>query len=332
MLNDDELEAENEDVSLETDDEEAVASDVEKEEEEIDNEEEVLDEEEEDEIDKKEEKINKKKETVGNEKKENNIKSPLPDIVEKKIQTSSVQSVIQERISTLPLLMEDTSHSNVVHQRLSPTGSDKHALPQISTNPIVGEQDKRIRSSHQSKKSTLANPSVDYVVGDYPYPPDATKVLSGVPPSSVHVNSFNRPPVTVSNSAGGFKTMTVTASPTSNFLTTPYRTSNKVITDTIVAMPTSPAYHPPQVQRVYESPVQTSYSSYPVDYAASETPLPPPPPTAAFRNVGPLPSNDLSSLPTTMTQQSAIPTTGGESEFGGLVSYFSSQQEDDFDA
>jgi hypothetical protein len=184
-------------------------------------------------------------------------------------------------------------------------------------------------------ESPLPNPSVDYGGSGYPYPSDATKVVAStvVPPSQpVHQAAFNRPPVVAAAvGAAGFKPMAGVPPP--GCFPAQYRVPNKMAPTGYVA---------PQVRQLYQSvppPPQQSratYSQYPIDYAATGTPLPSPlPPTVSFRNVvvAPPPSHEhlpMQPLPPPVTQQQSV-VISGDSEFGGLVSYFSSQQEDDFD-
>lgn len=134
----------------------------------------------------------------------------------------------------------------------------------------------------------------------------------------------NRPPLTHS---AGFKPGT---SPT----VVAYR-SNKFP----LGPPASSTYQPPagppgaavSVQQVhYQAPPPANYS-YPIDYVV------PPPPTVAFRNIAVAPppqSHETLPLPPIvgLHPPSQLSQAAGDSEFGGLVSYFSSQQEDDFDA
>lgn len=255
--------------------------------------------------------------------------------------TAVTQSVIKEPTNITPVSsgspVIDLIQDKNVHQRLLPSAveeavqTNNQSLPQLS----VGTSDKCKRLPHQLKKSPSPNPSVD--CGDsYPYPPDATKVVSAVPPASIHV-AFNKP---AGAATDGFKLMTATVpSPLSpdgfSDTPTPYRGPNKIAAAPAVAVPTPPGYLPPQVQQVYQAPLPANYSPYPIDYAAPGAPLPPPPPpTIPFRNVVVIPpsSHDTPVLVQTHQQSAIGPVAGsGDSEFGGLVSYFSSQQEDDFD-
>lgn len=338
VLNDEELEVENEDQKFETDDEDAVSSNEEKnEDEESDEEEETVCEEEAN--DKKsvvEEKMEKKDDT----KPKTTTTVPLQTAVKSQtVTTPVVQSVIREPPTVmLSPMTTDKSDSNIIHQRLSPEVTNKQALPQLpfDSSKTVKALDKR---KQQVKKCPLPNPPVDYAGGGcYPCP-DATQVDSIVPSSPIHTASvsYNRPHVTVSTSAGKFKPVGTVAPPPSGFLAGPYRTTNKIVTEAVTAsVPSSRAYLPPQVSQVYQAPLPNNYSSYPIDYAAVGTPLPPPPPAIPFRNMVVMPTQlheNHPPLPTTViTQQHSVPSAGGDSEFGGLVSYFSSQQEDDFDS
>lgn len=317
VLNDEELEAENEDHNLELDDEEddPVVSNEE-------NDEEVVEEEEDD---------PKPKETSITQK----FAATLPSAV--------TQSVIKQptniaSVSTSSPVIDLIQDKNV-HQRLLPSAvegavqTSNQSLPQLS----VGRSDKCKRLPHQLKKSPSPNPSMD-CSDSYPYPPDASKVDSVVPPASIHV-AFNKP---AGAATDGFKLLTANVqsslSPDGFSATpTPYRGANKITAAPTVAVPTPPCYLPPQVQQVYQAPLSANYSPYPIDYVAPGAPMPqppPPPPAIPFRNVVVAPpSSHDTSVPVQTHQQSAIGSVAGsgDSEFGGLVSYFSSQQEDDFD-
>lgn len=340
VLNDEELEVENEDQNLETDDEDEVASNEEKNED-------GTDEEEEEEETVCEEEADGDEEAVGEEKKgkKDNVKPKTPTTIPFQTavktltaNTAVVQSVIQEPTIKSPPMITDKSRPNIICQRLSPEVTNKQPLPQLPVNSskIVETLDKRKK---QIKKCSSPNPPVDCVGDDcYPCPPDATQVVSAVPSSSIHEVSvsYNRSHVTVSTLARGLKPIGTTGPPTSGFLAGPYRTTNNIVTEAVTAsVPSSSAYLPPQVSPVYQAPLPTNYSSYPIDYAVAGTPLPPPPPTIPFRNVVVTPTqlHETHPLPptTVITQQSTVTSAGGDSEFGGLVSYFSSQQEDDFD-
>lgn len=343
MLNDEELEVENEDQNLETDDEDEVVSNEENNEDETDKEKEEEEEETvcEEEADGDEEAVSEEKE---GKKDYENPKTPttIPLQTAVKSQTANtavVQSVIREPTIISPPKITDKSRPNIICQQLSPEVTNKQALPQLPVNSskIVETLDKRKK---QVKKCPSPNPPLDCVGDDcYPCPPDATQVVSAVPSSSIHEVSvsYNRPPVTVSTLARGLKPIGTTGPPTSGFLAGPYRTTNNIATEAVIAsVPSSSTYLPPQVSPVYQAPLPTNYSSYPIDYVVSGTPLPPPPPTIPFRNVVVTPTQLHETHPppptTVIAQQPSVTSAGGDSEFGGLVSYFSSQQEDDFDA
>lgn len=337
VLNEEELEAENEDQNLEVE-EEVMASNDEKDEE-LD-EEDVGEEEDEDEEedDEEEEEDGQKAATAA---------VPLAPQMAVKSALTNVQSVIRGPPPAIPVsstpslvgFVQDPQQN--VHQRLlppvigaTPTQTIKQILPPLSVvdSTVVGTLDKRKRPSQSLKKSLSPNSSVDYGgSSSYPFPPDATKVVlpSHSLPPSVHV-PYNRPPVTT----GGFKPMAAAQPPPGGFPVTsaPYRAANKMSTAEISAPPAylPPQQQPSQVQQVYQTPpLPANYSPYPIDYVNAGTPLPPPPPTIAFRNVVTAPTSHEPLPPAPPTHQSA--TTRGDSEFGGLVSYFSSQQEDDFD-
>jgi len=334
VLNDEELEAENEDHTLEVDEEDALISNDEKDEE---DDEEAVDEEEENEDE--EEEINPKLAISTSGPAASNVAHQT--VVKLPPQSAVVQSVIREPLSSNPVSVEP---HHGAHPRLLPPAvtqrSDKQALSPV-VDPNQGSPDKRKRPQHQPKKCPSPNPLVDFGAGaGYPYAPDATKVaVSAVPPSPAHV-AYIRPPVAVSAAAGVFKTMVPRTAGDVGFpvAPVPYRTAVNKMTGPAAYLPPPPP--PTQVQQVYQAPTpqpqppSTSYSPYPIDYATTGAPLPPPPPTIAFRNVlvAP-PSHEHALLPSTtqQQQQQQSATGGGDSEFGGLVSYFSSQQEDDFD-
>lgn len=343
MLNDEELEIENEDRNLEVDDDDTVASNEEKDEE-------------------AEEEAEVASAVVDEENEEEDSPKPAIAIIAQPMDaklppiTAIVQSVIKEPITTTSVInITEDLPSHTIHQRLLPPvakiacrDTDKQIQPHLSVDPVVvGMPEKRKRPSNQLKKSP--SPSVDYSNsgGIYPYPLGATNVVSAVPPiSSIHV-AYNRPsdvsagelkplPVTLADppsslvgGSGGFSTASAT-----------YRIGNKIIAPPVTTtISTSPAYQLPPQQVYNQAPLQSAnYSPYPIDYVTPGTQLPPPPPAIAFRNVivasPPLTSSHEPSLPSVQQQQSTITTgmvAGGDSEFGGLVSYFSSQQEDDFD-
>lgn len=326
VLNDEELEAEKEEV----DDEESVANNEEKD----DDEEEDDDSGEENEDQKEEEtKIRDLKPKVV-------LDMPQPVVI--KPLSSNVQSVIKETqskasVSSNPAVVDCVQEPNhIVNQRLLPSSTTAEtaslAIKQ-ETSDLVGTPEKRKRQPHLLKKALSPNLPVDFGgSGGYPHPPDATKVVSTSPP--IH-GVYNRPPLqgglppTGTDTTVGFKPLVVTQPPGSFPVppTVPYRTVNKIASST-VTVPAPPAYLPAQVQQVYQAPPPPpdGYSPYPINYSAANVPLPPPPPAIAFRNVvAPSPQE-----PTLLTQQPAG-VVSGDSEFGGLVSYFSSQQEDDFD-
>lgn len=325
-MNDEELEAENDDHNLEVDDEDTVASNEEKYEEDVDNEEVVDDEEVEDEED---------------DQKPQNKAVTSPSL--------NVQSGITESIATPVLvssrgpIVSDFDSHHIVQQRLLPStevitlANTKLESPQSS---LVGTTGKRKRPLHQLKKHPSPNPhSVDFSGSGYPYLPDATKVMpSSIPPMQIGYSGGPLPqestPSVTTTASGGFKSMTVVPLPPVGFPATspaPYRSANKVTVETAaVSAPQPPTYLTPQVQQVYQTAPPANYSSYPIDYATTTAQLPPSS-TVAFRNVVATPSSSLELPLMPTTQQSAGVTTGGDSEFGGLVSYFSSQQEDDFD-
>ncbi|XP_022181216.1 remodeling and spacing factor 1 [Myzus persicae] len=339
VLNDEELEVENEDHTLEVDEDDAIASNDEKDEDDDVYEEEAVDEEEEDEDE--EEEVDTKLAISSSAPAESHVahravvKPPPPPAV--------VQSVIREPVSSSssdPVTVEP--HTSA-HPRLFPQAvvqrSDKQVLSPV-VDPEQGSPDKRKRSQHQPKKCPSPNPVVDYGgSAGYPYAPDATKVaVSPVPPLPAHV-AYIRPPAVVSAAAGVFKTMVPRTAGDVGFpvAPVPYRTGANKMTGPASYLPPPP---PPQVQQVYQAPTpqpqpqpsSTSYSPYPIDYAVTGAPLPPPPPTIAFRNVVVAPpSHEHAPLLPSTTQQQQSATGAGDSEFGGLVSYFSSQQEDDFD-
>lgn len=318
---------------METDEEDTVVSNEENKEETDDEKEEVVD---------KEEEVVDKDDNGGKEEEEENslIQTTSATVLHKIVKSPSVnsaviQSVIREPITTV------NPRPNPVHQRLLPEMSDKQISPQLPINASTTAEtlDKRKRLVHQQKKCPSPNPPVDYVSGGcYPCPPDATKVVTTVPTlSAQHTASYNRTSITVSNPAGGFKPMVAVTLPSQGgLLAAPYRTTHKNVSETVSSVTSSPAYQTQQVQQVYQAPMPTNYSSYPIDYASTGTTLPPPlPPSIPFRNVVVAPAQlhepQLPPTTTLITQQPSVLTTGGESEFGGLVSYFSSQQEDDFD-
>jgi len=330
VLNDEELEAENEDHTLEVDEDDALASNDEKDEEDV-YDEEAVDEEEEDEDE--EEEVNPKLAISSSGPSASNVAHQT--VVKLPPLSAVVQSVIREPLSSSssdPVAAEP--HHGAYPRLLPPAVAqrlDKQAL----------SPDKRKRPpQHQPKKCPSPNPLVDFGAGaGYPYAPDATKVaVSAVPPSPAHV-AYIRPPAAVSAAAAGvFKTMVPRTAGDVGFpvAPVPYRTAANKMTGPAAYLSPPP---PPQVQQVYQAPTPpqpqpppTSYSQYPIDYAATGAPLPPPPPTIAFRNVlvAP-PSHEHALLPSATQQQQQQQSGGGDSEFGGLVSYFSSQQEDDFD-
>jgi len=335
VLNDEELEAENEDHTLEVDEDDALASNDEKDEE---DDEEAVDEEEEDEDE--EEEVNPKLVISSSGPPASNVAHQT--VVKLPPLSAVVQSVIREPLSSSPSDPVASEPHHGAHPRLLPPAvaqrSDKQAL-----SPIVdlnqGSPDKRKRPpQHQPKKCTSPNPLVDFGVGTgYPYAPDATKVaVSAVPPSPAHV-AYIRPPAAVSAAAGVFKTMVPRTAGDVGFPVSPvpYRTAANKMTGPAAYLSPQP---PPQVQQVYQAPTppqpqppSTSYSPYPIDYATTGAPLPPPPPTIAYRNVLVAPPSHEHALLPSATQQQQSATGTGDSEFGGLVSYFSSQQEDDFD-
>lgn len=349
-MNDEELEVENEDHTLEEEVDDTVASNEEKDDDEDD---EVGEEEEED--DEEEDPklaISSSAVPAAVPSYQTVAKLPSPSAV-----PAVVQSVIREPVSSSSssssgdpaepahytphprLLPPPVAAAAAVVQRL-----DKQESSSSVADPGHGSPaDKRKRPQHQPKKCPSPNPlqQVDYGGGaGYPYAPDATKVtaVSAVPPSP----AYARPPP-----AGGvFKTMVAhppRAAGDMGFAAAvpvppPYRTpANK--------MAGPPAYLPPQVQppqQIYQAPTSTApppsqppsvgYSPYPIDYAGTGASLPPPPPLIPFRNVVVAPPvHEHALLPpgTTHPQQQSV--AGEVSEFGGLVSYFSSQQEDDFD-
>lgn len=340
VLNEEELEAENEDQNLEVE-EDVLASNDEKDEE-LD-EEDVVEEEDEEEEEEGEEDEPKLAAAVAAA-----DVVPLAPQIAVKSPFTNVQSVIKGPPSTAPIsstpssvatdFVQDSQQN--IHQRLlppiigaTPAQTTKQLLPPLSVvdSTVVGTLDKRKRPSQPLKKSPSPNSSVDYGGNSsYPFPPDATKVVlsSHSLPPPVHV-PYNRPPTTT----GGFKPMAAAQPPPGGFPVTsvPYRTVNKIPTAAVSAPPAYiPQQQPSQVQQVYQAPpLPANYSPYPIDYANAGTPLPPPPPTITFRNVVTAPTSHEPLPPVPPTQQSA--TAGGDSEFGGLVSYFSSQQEDDFD-
>lgn len=338
MLNDEELEAENEDHTLEVDEDDALASNDEKDEEDV-YDEEAVDEEEENDDEDEEEEVNPKLAAISSS-------GPAASdfahqtVVKLPPQSAIVQSVIREPLSSPSSNPVAVEPHHGVHPRLLPPAiaqqSDKPALSPV-IDPNQGSPDKRKRPQHQPKKCPSPNPMVDFGAdAGYPYAPDATKVaVSAVPPSPAHV-AYIRPPATVSAAAVGvFKTMVPRTAGDVGFppvAPVPYRTAANKMTGPAAYLPPPP---PPQVQQVYQAPTpqpqlpSTSYSPYPIDYASTGAPLPPPPPTIAFRNVLVGPHEPALVPGATQQQQSAA--GGGDSEFGGLVSYFSSQQEDDFD-
>ncbi|KAL4090428.1 hypothetical protein QTP88_025264 [Uroleucon formosanum] len=338
VLNDEELEAENEDHTLEVDEDDALASNDEKDEEDV-YEEEAVDEEEENDDEDEEEEVNPKLAAISSsEPAASNFAHQT--VVKLPPQSAVVQSVIREPLSlpsSNPVAVEP---HHGAHPRLLPPAvaqrSDKTALSPV-IDPNQGSPDKRKRPQHQPKKCPSPNPMVDFGAGaGYPYAPDATKVaVSAVPPSSAHV-AYIRPPIAVSAAAAGvFKTMVPQTAGDVGFppvAPVPYRTAANKMTGPAAYLHPPPL---PQVQQVYQAPTpqpqlpSTSYSPYPIDYASTGAPLPPPPPTIAFRNVLVGPHEHTLVPGATQQQQSAA--GGGDSEFGGLVSYFSSQQEDDFD-
>jgi len=332
VLNDEELEAENEDRNLEIDDEDTIASNEEKDEDE--EEEEEVDDEEVGDEEEEEEEEDSKDDTSSKLKNETTVIQPsvvkLPPAV-----TAVPQSVIQKPITTTPLAALEECRP-ILHQRLLPVENDKQTLPQLSVDPVVvGTLDKQLkRIPHQPKKCPSPNPPVDYAGGGcYPCPPDATKVVSAIPPPPIQPVVYNKQSASVLTSTGGFKSTTTTIpQPPSSFHPTPYRMANKIAPETVsAAVPTLPVYHPPQVQQVYQAPLRTNYSPFPIDYATAGVPLPPPSTAIPIRNVVIAPTPPQETLPMTTLHQNLITTVGGDSEFGGLVSYFSSQQEDDFD-
>lgn len=323
VVNDEELEAENEDRNLEVDDEEEeedqVVSNEEKDEEAVDEEEE------------KEEEVSPKPKTAS-----------VPQLTMTSPSTTVSQSVIKiptttTPVSSIPLVIDSIQDDNL-HQRVLPSVIEDAVQANTKSPSQLSDEtpDKCKRLPHQLKKSLSPSPSVD-CGGSYLYPADAIKVVSTVPPSPIHV-PYNKPSGAVTE---GFKLMTATVPSSlapSGFSVTPahYRGTNKTIAPPVVVS-APPEYLPPpqvQVQSVYQAPLTANYSPYPIDYVAPGAPLPVPPPVIAFRNVVVTPPiSHETPLPPQMHQQ---PSTGsvagtGDSEFGGLVSYFSSQQEDDFD-
>lgn len=331
------MEVENEDQTLEVDEDDAMASNDEKDEEDDVDEEEAVNEEEGD--NDEDEEVNPKLAITSSAPAVSNVAHPT--VVELPPPSAIAKSDIREPLpssSSDPVAVEP-HHS--AHPRLIPPAvvqpTEKQALPPV-VDSEQGSLDKRKRPLHQPKKCPSTNPLVDYGGGaGYPYAPDATEVaVSTVLPSPAHV-AYIRPPAAVSVAAGVFKTMVPRTAGDIGFpvVPAPYRTGANKMTGPASYLPP-----PPQVQQVYQAPTpqsqpsSTSYSPYPIDYAVTGTPLPPPPPTIAFRNVviAP-PSHEHAVLPSSTQQHQQQSTTGGgDSEFGGLVSYFSSQQEDDFDA
>uniref|UniRef100_A0A2S2QG69 Bromodomain adjacent to zinc finger domain protein 2B n=1 Tax=Sipha flava TaxID=143950 RepID=A0A2S2QG69_9HEMI len=340
VLNDEELAAENDDHHLEVDEEDAMASNDEK-----DDDEDAEEEEEEGEEEEEEEEVADEEEGDDEEQKVSDSKPAAVQQVAEKLPTSAAAAVAQSVIRELPppplvSTVPPTAAADYAQQRLLPlaAGATTVRTSVLAPTPLppVDPADKRKRPSpHQLNESPLPNPSVDYGGGGYPYPSDATKVVAStvVPPSQpVHQAAFNRPPVVAAAvGAAGFKPMAGVPPP--GYFPAQYRVPNKMAPTGYVA---------PQVRQLYQSvppPPQQSratYSQYPIDYAATGTPLPSPlPPTVSFRNVvvAPPPSHEhlpMQPLPPPVTQQQSV-VISGDSEFGGLVSYFSSQQEDDFD-
>ncbi|VVC44492.1 Hypothetical protein CINCED_3A013054 [Cinara cedri] len=334
VLNDEELEAENEDHNMEIDDGDTVASNELKDEEEEEEEEEEVDDEVIEDEDDEEENDNDEKPSL-----------VPPQHTAEKSPSLDVQSVITESPAPtvlVPLegsIASDYNLHHPAHQRLLPsTDNIKVESPRFS---LVGTPEKRKRPPHQLKKLPSPNPHSDYSDSGsgYPYIPDATKVVSSSI-SSIQIG-YSGPPLQESSASvatsvsGGFKSMTAVPLPPGGFPITspaPYRSANKVTAESVaVSTSQSPTYLSPQVQQVYQTPPPANYSPYPIDYATTTAPLPPPPSTVAFRNVAAAPPSSQEHPLLHTTQQSAGVTAGGDSEFGGLVSYFSSQQEDDFD-
>lgn len=337
VLNDEELEAENEDHNLEVDDEDAVSNE-EKDEDQIDDD--VDDDNDDDDggeaainDDEEEELEDEEKEEEEDDPKQISIEPITPQKIPIKSPSTSIQSVIQEPTST-------GHQSHKVHSRLlPPTNEDEpvaNLQTSIPTTVIESPTEKRKRPSHQIKKCPSPKHKTDYSDSNYQCPPDATIVMSTVSQPSVHI-AYNRLPPTQSlvaqptTTIGGFKSNTIVTPPSGFPPTTSYRNVNKIAaTTSTVVIPPAYIQPPPQlVQQVYQTPPPpTNFSSYPIDYTAAGVPLPPPPPTIPFRNVVVAPP--MVHEPLTVPQQSSG-AAGGDSEFGGLVSYFSSQQEDDFD-
>lgn len=340
MLNDEELEVENEDHTLEEEVDDAVASSEEKDE---DDEDDEVGEEEEDEEDPKRAMSSSVPAAVPSH--QTVVKLPPPSAV-----AAAVQSVIREPVSSSSGDPAEPAH-HTPHPRLLPPPVaavvqrlEKQESSSVADPGHGSPADQRKRPQHQPKKCPSPNPlqQVDYGgSASYPYAPDATKVtaVSAVPPSP----AYARPPPPV---GGVFKTMVVQPPRTVGDMgfaaavpvPPPYRTAaNK--------MAGPAAYLPPQVQppqQIYQAPASTpppssqppsaGYSPYPIDYAGIGASLPPPPPLIPFRNVvvaPPLHEHTMLPPGTAHPQQQSV--AGEVSEFGGLVSYFSSQQEDDFD-
>jgi len=366
VLNDEELEIENEDHNFEVDDDDTVASNEEKdadeeeedgEGEEEEEEEEVVDENEEEEDD--EEDDPRPTTAVGVQRKAVNVPPPSAAVV---------QSVIKgpPTITAAPIINAaavDVASRIVHHQRpLPPTAAtasrDNKQTPHLSVDPAaVGTPDGKCRRPlNQPKRSPNAS-AADYA---YPYVADAaTNAISVVqpppppPPPALPIHdAYNRrpPPSVAMSSAGGLKMLPVAADvPTgvttgSSYPATYHRAGNKIAAGRPLSVPTTtppppppPAYQlSPHVQQVvYDHQPAANYSAYhpPVDYASPG--VLPPQSTIAFRNVVVAPPPPQQLLQQQQQQQSiaaGMTATGGDSEFGGLVSYFSSQQEDDFDA
>lgn len=338
MLNDEEIEVENEDRNLEVDDEDAVSNEEKDEDDNYEEDELVGDNDDDDNGDDNDEKEDIPK----------TVTTVISPIIAVKPSSTSTHSVIQEPMSTSHPLYKE-------HQRLLPPKSENVSVANVQTSlpssVIESPIEKRKRSSHQVKKSP--NHPVDYGGGIYPCPPDATKVVSTVSQPPVHI-AYNRlaqqgagvgqPVIAIgggqptiatgggqpATAIGGFKPTAIVAPPSGFPITAPYRATNKITSATpTVLVPSAYLQPPPQQVQVYQTPPPpTNFSSYPIDYTSAGTQLPPPPPAIPFRNVVIVPS--VTQEPLSIPQQLSG-NAGGDSEFGGLVSYFSSQQEDDFD-
>lgn len=325
VLNDDELEAENDDGKLEDDDDEdAVPSDEEKDD--IDKESvEEEDEEEEEEEEHEDDKDGDSKPTaavaVSEVVQDSRITATPASPAIKSAVPAVYESVIKEPVSDGPTgSVESQPHHQQPHrvyQRHSPAAGPvtNVALPPLSID-AGGSQDKRKRPPTVGRPDKSSpNPAMEY-----PYPFQAApNAAAKIPPTHTY-----RPPPAPVPQGPGFNKATV-ATTASSFR------SNKFPADPpppSAYLPTSAS--PPVVQQVFNPvpPVPATTYSYPVDYA------PPPPPTVAFRNVtvsGP-PHETSLPLPPVVGLHPPPTQASGDSEFGGLVSYFSSQQEDDFDA